>query len=109
MTRLDRWEPELNIVAPGEELDTTTPAAIGNAYRSTVLGDVLGPAERARLKEWLLATVTGDARIRAGLPSTWVTGDKTGTGYSGAAKDVNGDNALLAEAARVVAGSFRPY
>jgi beta-lactamase class A len=133
-TRLDRWEPELNIVPPGEELDTTTPAAIGNAYRSMVLGDVLGTAERTQLKEWLIATVTGNARIRAGLPSTWITGDKTGTGYSGAAndvaitwpvpdspiviailtdkpkapKDVNGDNALLAEASRIVATSLRP-
>jgi beta-lactamase class A len=133
-TRLDRWEPELNIVPAGEERDTTTPAAIGNAYRSMVLGDVLGTAERAQLKEWLLASVTGNARIRAGLPSTWVTGDKTGTGYSGAAndvaitwpvpdspvvisiltdkpkaaKDVDGDNALLAEASRVVASSLRP-
>jgi beta-lactamase class A len=133
-TRLDRWEPELNIVPVGEERDTTTPSAIANAYRAMVVGDVLPVPERTQLKEWLIATVTGDARIRAGLPSTWVTGDKTGTGYSGAAndvaitwpspdspivvavltdkpnspKEVNGDNALLASAARIVVSALRP-
>jgi beta-lactamase class A len=133
-TRLDRWEPELNIVPPGEQLDTTTPAAIGNAYRSMVLGDALGAPERAQLKDWLIATVTGNTRIRAGLPKSWITGDKTGTGYAGAAndvaitwptpdsplviavmtdkpnaaKDINGDNALLAEAAQIAARTLRP-
>jgi beta-lactamase class A len=133
-TRLDRWEPELNIVPVGEERDTTTPSAIANAYRALVVGDVLGVPERAQLKEWLIATITGDTRIRAGLPSTWVTGDKTGTGYSGAAndvaitwpspdspiviavltdkpnsaKEVDGDNALLSSAARIAASALRP-
>jgi beta-lactamase class A len=31
---------------------------------------------------------TGLQRIRAGLPSTWKAGDKTGTGANGAVNDV---------------------
>jgi beta-lactamase class A len=87
-TRLDRWEPELNAADPADDRDTTTPAAIGEAYRSLVLGDVLGEPERERLNQWLLANTTGDERIRAGLPADWTVGDKTGSGAHGSANDV---------------------
>ena len=87
-TRLDRWEPELNTAVPGDNRDTTTPAAIGEGYRSLVLGDVLGEPERAQLKNWLLANKTGGERIRAGLPADWTTADKTGSGDYGSANDV---------------------
>ncbi len=87
-TRLDRWEPELNTAVPGDNRDTTTPAAIGEGYRSLVLGDVLGEPERAQLKKWLLANTTGGERIRAGLPADWTTADKTGSGDFGSANDV---------------------
>jgi beta-lactamase class A len=64
--------------------DTTTPAAIGEGYRSLVLGE----QERARLTKWLLANTTGGERIRAGLPGGWTTADKTGSGAFGSANDV---------------------
>ncbi|MBP2321000.1 beta-lactamase class A [Kibdelosporangium banguiense] len=132
-TRLDRWEVDLNVVPSGEERDTTTPLAIGNAYKSLVLGDILGPAERTQLKDWLLANTTGATRIRAGVPPTWPTADKTGTGSYASANDVaitwptpdtpiliailtdktpkakedtKPDNALLAETARIAATSL---
>ncbi|MGW4244525.1 class A beta-lactamase [Nocardia sp. NPDC004722] len=88
ISRLDRWEPELNTNIPGDERDTTTPAALAADYRAIVLGDVLPAPERTQLTDWLIATTTGNQRIRAGLPADWKTGDKTGTGDYGQANDV---------------------
>ncbi|WP_043718300.1 class A beta-lactamase [Nocardia asiatica] len=87
-SRLDRWETELNTAIPGDERDTTTPAALAADYRAVVLGDALGAREREQLIAWLKANTTGAERIRAGLPPAWVTGDKTGTGSYGSANDV---------------------
>ncbi len=87
-TRLDRREPELNSAVPGDNRDTTTPAAIGEGYRALVLGDVLPEPERAQLKKWLLANTTGGERIWAGLPAGWTIADKTGSGDFGSANDV---------------------
>jgi len=87
-TRLDRWETDLTTAIPGDNRDTTTPAAIGEGYRSLVLGDVLGEPEREQLTNWLLANTTGGERIRAGLPKDWKTADKTGSGDYGSANDV---------------------
>ncbi|WP_228102997.1 class A beta-lactamase [Nocardia seriolae] len=87
VTRLDRWEPDLNTDIPGDERDTTTPAALAADYRALVLGDALPAPERRQLTDWLLANKTGDARIRAGLPGDWRTGDKTGSGDYGTAND----------------------
>ncbi|MCI2418040.1 class A beta-lactamase [Saccharopolyspora sp. K220] len=87
-TRLDRWETELNSAIPGDERDTTTPAGIAAGYQALVLGDALGQPERDQLTNWLIANTTGNERIRAGLPPSWRTGDKTGTGSYGAANDI---------------------
>jgi beta-lactamase class A len=127
VTRLDRTEPELNTAIPGDERDTTTPRAIAGLFRALVLGDRLDPTDRGLLTDWLVGNTTGDARIRAGVPADWRVGDKTGTGSYGTANDVavlwppdaapivlavlssrttedaDSDDALLAEAARVVA------
>ncbi len=37
---------------------------------------------------WLLANTTGGERVRADLPPTWRTADKTGSGAYGSANDV---------------------
>ncbi len=79
-TRLDRPEPHLNDVPPGDERDTTTPRAMTGHLRDLVLGDTLTPASRTRLTDWLIANRTGDRRLRAGLPKDWHVGDKTGSG-----------------------------
>ncbi|WP_418960631.1 class A beta-lactamase [Streptomyces tritici] len=90
VTRIDRWEPALNDWKPGERRDTTAPAAIARTLARLTLGAdgdrSLEAADRARLNDWLRATVTGAERIRAGLPDGWTVGDKTGTGgpYGGA-------------------------
>ncbi|MFE3102281.1 class A beta-lactamase [Nocardia tengchongensis] len=87
-THMDRWEPDINTNIPGDDRDTSTPAALAEDYRRLVLGDVLAQPERTQLTAWLLANTTGDARIRAGLPADWRTGDKTGSGDYGTANDV---------------------
>ncbi|MFI6683913.1 class A beta-lactamase [Streptomyces sp. NPDC050485] len=89
VSRLDRREPELNYWKPGEQRDTTTPAAMGRDLGKVSLGNGLVPKDRAQLNCWLRATVTGGERIRAGLPKDWTVGDKTGTSDSyGAANDI---------------------
>ncbi|MBV8840947.1 MAG: serine hydrolase, partial [Alphaproteobacteria bacterium] len=40
------------------------------------------------LLDWLFASKTGDARLRAGVPNGWQVGDKTGSGERGTANDV---------------------
>ena len=87
VSRLDRWEPDLNDVPPGDPRDTTTPEAMLESLRRVVLGDVLTQASRQRLADWLIANKTGDKRLRAGFPGGWRVGDKTGTG-SGVAGDI---------------------
>ena len=89
ITRLDRYEPELNTNLPGDERDTTTPRAMARTMQTILLGDeILAPESRSRLIGWLEETSTGLDRLRAGLPRDWTAGDKTGTGVNGAANDV---------------------
>lgn len=78
--RLDRFEPDLNFIPPGERRDTVAPRAIARAVGRMLTGPVLEPASRDRLLGWMVQTTTGAARIRAGLPRAWAAGDKTGTG-----------------------------
>jgi beta-lactamase class A len=79
VSRVDRYEPEMNNVPTAEFRDTTTPAAMARTVAKIVYGDVLPEAERAELKGWMVATETGLKRVRAGLPEGWVAGDKTGS------------------------------
>ena len=67
VTRLDRYAPELNVRAEGDERDTTTPAAMAELTYRLVIGDVLSHESRARLESWL---PWGDRRdrIRADFP-----------------------------------------
>lgn len=79
VSRLDRFETALNENAAGDPRDTTTPLAMARSAADLVLGDRLPATERAALRGWLRASETGLSRIRAGLPSGYVAGDKTGT------------------------------
>ncbi|NGY60479.1 class A beta-lactamase [Lentzea sp. NEAU-D13] len=88
VTRLDRWEPELNSAEPGRITDTTSPRAIGQSYARLTLGHALNRADAGQLTNWLLANTTGDHRIRAGLPAAWRWGDKTGSGKYSTTNDV---------------------
>jgi beta-lactamase class A len=78
-SRMDRYEPENNLVPSSEFRDTATPAAMARNVAKIIYGDVLPEAERAELRSWMIETQTGVRRVRAGLPEGWVAGDKTGT------------------------------
>lgn len=89
VTRLDRTEPALNENAPGDERDTTTPAAMAATAAGFLTTDeVLNAMSRERLIGWMRGASTGLDRLRAGLPANWQAGDKTGTGGNGAHNDV---------------------
>ena len=79
VTRLDRYEMDLNENRRGDPRDTTSPAAMAETSRRFVFGNLLHPAWRAQLRGWMVASRTGLARIRAGLPAGWQAGDKTGS------------------------------
>jgi beta-lactamase class A len=79
-TRLDRYEPDMMMVVPGDPRDTTTPEAMSVTIGKMLLTDYLSPASNALLVDWMVATRTGLKRIRTGLPGDWKAGDKTGTG-----------------------------
>lgn len=87
-TRLDRMEPELNTNVAGDLRDTTTLRAMIHTMEKLLIAPTLSQASREQLVAWLVAAKTGVRRIRAGLPSDWKTGDKTGTGMNGAVNDV---------------------
>jgi beta-lactamase class A len=88
VTRLDRTEPELNSALPGDPRDTTSPEAMLDSMTKLLTGDALSAASRARLTAWLEASTTGKDRLRAGFPSGWRAGDKTGTGERGTMGDL---------------------
>lgn len=88
VSRLDRWETELNESLPGDPRDTTSPAAMLADLQALLVGDVLSPSSRSQLITWLLANKTGGTRLRAGLPAAWQVGDKTGAGERGSTNDV---------------------
>jgi beta-lactamase class A len=88
VTRMDRWETELNSAEPGNLQDTSTPRAMADTFVGILLGSTLRPAERRRLTTWMLGNQTSDDRFRAGLPEGWRLADKTGGGAYGVSNDV---------------------
>lgn len=78
-SRLDRTEPDLNLVPPGEVRDTTAPDAMARTVAALLYGPVLNAPAKAELRQWMIDTRTGSERVRAGLPAEWPSGDKTGT------------------------------
>lgn len=87
-TQVVRTEPSLNEAEPGDERDTSTPAALAADLQHYVLGDDLDRSDRALLTGWLRGNTTGDELIRAGVPDGWVVGDKTGAGGYGTRNDI---------------------
>ena len=85
VTRVDRWEPQLNIV--GDDLDTTTPAQTAHNL-AWLIPEIVGAAGPPLLMAWLTATKTGAERIRAAAPADWHVMHKTGTGGSGPTNDI---------------------
>lgn len=88
VTRVDRWEPELNTAYREDLRDTSTPTALAHGYRRILLGRVLTVESRRQIIEWMKANVTSGPRMRAGLPPGWTSADKTGAGGYGTLNDV---------------------
>ncbi|WP_081736836.1 class A beta-lactamase [Arthrobacter sp. MA-N2] len=131
-THVDRTEPELNEAVPGDIRDTTTPKALGTDLAAYTLGNALTSEYRALLTGWLKGNTTGGNLIRAGVPSGWTVGDKTGGGSFGtrndiaviwpttgapivlsimsskSTKDAKYDDALIAAATRAAIAELRP-
>lgn len=88
VSRLDRFEPELNTSIPGDPRDTSTPAAMNRTLATLLFGTVLGDAQRARLKGWMLDSDLTAKLLPAGVPSGWHVADKSGSGANGSRNDV---------------------
>lgn len=79
-SRLDRLEPELNDFTPGDERDTTSPAAMSETLRTLLLSDVLSPQARGQLAEWMRHGGVTGALLRAEAEDDWLILDKSGSG-----------------------------
>ena len=83
VSRLDRWEPELNEAVPGDVRDTTTPLAAARGVWALALGPGLaGPAQRTWL-DWLSDNQLSGSLLRAGVPVDWRVADRSGAGGHG--------------------------
>ncbi|MGW3997700.1 class A beta-lactamase [Amycolatopsis sp. NPDC004772] len=87
-THVDRTEPALNDLAPGDVRDTSTPRAMAGSLRTFALGDALPPEKRALYTDMMRANQTGATVIRAGTPAGWAVADKTGTGEYATRNDI---------------------
>ena len=126
VTMADRFETDLNEAVPGDIRDTSTPRALATTLQSLAVGDVLPSDKQTIFNDWLKGNTTGDKLIRAGVPADWEVGDKTGAASFGTRNDIavawppnrdpiviavlssrdtqdaTYDDALIAEAAKVV-------
>ncbi|MBW8753632.1 MAG: class A beta-lactamase [Sphingomonadales bacterium] len=95
VSRLDGYEPAINVIPPGTEENSTTPRAMAETLRRIALGDVLAGESRARLRGWMEETRSGMRRIRAAIPPDWRGLDKTGTGMRAATGNKTNDIAVF--------------
>jgi beta-lactamase class A len=86
-SHVDRIEPDLNLIAPGDIRDTSTPRTFATDLREVVLGTVLPDDRRAVLTDMMRANATGATVIRAGVPAGWQVADKTGKGFDYATRN----------------------
>lgn len=78
VTRPVDVEPDLNDVAPGEEANTSTAAALAGLLERITDGSWLQDRDRDVLLDWMSGNATGDSLIRAGAPRDWEVMDKSG-------------------------------
>ena len=111
VSRLDRYEPDLNFVPAGEVRDSSTPRAMARTVGRILGGGILKAQSRERLLGWMGETRTGLSRIRAGLPDGWLAGDKTGTGMRQGMDNLVNDIAVAfppgARSPLVIVGFYR--
>lgn len=69
--------------------DSASPKDMVNTLQKLLFTKALAVSQQTALLTWLKNSTTGNARIRAGVPQTWIVGDKTGTGaYYGSTNDL---------------------
>ncbi|CAN2251188.1 beta-lactamase precursor (putative hydrolase) [Bacillus vallismortis] len=131
VTKANRFETDLNSAIPRDIRDTSTAKALATDLKAFTVDNNLTPDKRTILTDWMRGNVTGDELIRAGAPIGWEVGDKSGAGSYGTRNDIaivwpphrapivvailsnrftedaNYDNALIAEAAKVVLNNFK--
>ncbi|WP_394804878.1 class A beta-lactamase [Dickeya solani] len=83
VTRLDRWEPELNEALPGDERDTTTPETMAQTLRKLLTDKILTATSQQQLMSWMEADKVAGPLLRSVLPAGWFIADKTGAGERG--------------------------
>jgi beta-lactamase class A len=88
VSRLDRYEPQLNSSIPGDPRDTSSPRAMNRTLATIMFGNVLSDVSRAHLKRWMLDSDITKNLLRAGLPAGWHAADKSGSGSNGTRNDV---------------------
>ncbi len=89
VSRLDRYETELNSNAPGDPRDTTSAAAMSSVLANLLVrGEVLGAGARSKLFGWMADERNARNRIRASVPPEWTAGNKPGTSNNGAVNDI---------------------
>ncbi|MBE5106424.1 class A beta-lactamase Bla1 [Bacillus thuringiensis] len=131
VTKANRFETELNEAIPGDIRDTSTAKAIATNLKDFTVGNALSAHKRKILSEWMKGNATGDKLIRAGVPTDWEVGDKSGAGSYGTRNDIaivwppnrapiiitilssrdekeaTYDNQLIAEATEVIVNALR--
>lgn len=87
-TRADRYEPDL--VRLDGDKDTIKPLQSASNIHRLLIDEAtpLSAAHKALLLGWMVASPTGPARIKAGVPADWVVAHKTGTGGYGPTNDI---------------------
>ena len=87
-TSVDRWEPQMNRL-DGDK-DTIQPVQSVRNLEHLLLSDTspLQSASQRLLLEWMVATPSGQGRLKAGAPSDWTVAHKTGSGGYGPTNDI---------------------
>ncbi|MBN3527087.1 class A beta-lactamase [Paenibacillus apiarius] len=88
VTKADRFETELNEAIPGDIRDTSTAKALATDLKAFTIGNALPVDKRKILTDWMRGNATGDKLIRAGVPTDWEVGDKSGAGSYGTRNDI---------------------
>ncbi|WP_438820846.1 class A beta-lactamase Bla1 [Bacillus hominis] len=131
VTMADRFETELNEAIPGDIRDTSTAKAIATNLKDFTVGNALPAHKRNILTDWMKGNATGDKLIRAGVPTDWEVGDKSGAASYGTRNDIaivwppnrapiiiailssrdekeaTYDNQLIAEATEIIVNTLR--
>ncbi len=83
VTRLDRFEPDLNEAKINDLRDTTTPNAMVQTLNTILLGEVLTENAQSQLTTWMKNNTISGQLLRSVLPQDWIIADRTGAGAHG--------------------------